>query len=313
MTTRRFYDTIRPLFGGAMSPAQKEGVDRILDACMTARANRQSTAYILSTAWWETGARMQPVEENLNYSAERLRQVWPHRFTTAEAKTCAGQPERIANRVYADRMGNGDEASGDGWRYRGRGDVQITGRANYRRLGERLGIDLERDPEQALEPEIAARILVDGMMLGLFTGRSLDDVSEPETSRPDFRNDRGVVNGSDRAAEIAAKADVFWEALADVDLLARSRTIRAAKATRKTADVGLVTSALTIGAAVVNATVEDPQALVSAASSGLELGQILGWGVPALATVMVVAFIVTRVMANRAEAARREDNEVLGV
>ena len=70
----------------------------------------------------------------------------------------ARDPELLANRVYAGRIGNGDAASGDGYRYRGRGYLQLTGRANYRAFGQRLGIDLERHPERAEEPEIAWRI-----------------------------------------------------------------------------------------------------------------------------------------------------------
>jgi putative chitinase len=72
------------------------------------------------------------VRENLNYSGEALWRTFPRHFATqAEAMTFARQPERIANRVYANRMSNGNEASGDGWRFIGRGLIQITGRANY--------------------------------------------------------------------------------------------------------------------------------------------------------------------------------------
>lgn len=69
--------------------------------------------------------------ENLNYSAEGLLKTWPNRFDRKKAESYARQPEKIANYVYANRMGNGDEASGDGWRYRGRGLIQLTGKQNY--------------------------------------------------------------------------------------------------------------------------------------------------------------------------------------
>lgn len=95
--------------------------------------------------------------ENLSYSAKRLTQVWPKRFPTIEsAEPYAGQPEKLANKVYAYRIGNGSPASGDGWRYRGRGLMQITGRSNYRACGRGIGIDLEAAPEQLEDPLIAA-------------------------------------------------------------------------------------------------------------------------------------------------------------
>jgi putative chitinase len=77
-------------------------------------------------------------EENLNYSAAALLRTFPRYFTKIEAKEYERQPERIANRVYANRMGNGDEESGDGWKYKGRGSVQLTGFNNYERFGNRI-------------------------------------------------------------------------------------------------------------------------------------------------------------------------------
>ena len=80
MTTRRFYDAIRPLFGGAMGQGQVDGVNLLVAACKDARLNRQSAAYVLATAFHETGATMAPIEENLNYSATGLRATWPRVF-----------------------------------------------------------------------------------------------------------------------------------------------------------------------------------------------------------------------------------------
>lgn len=88
-------------------------------------------AHFLATVWHESGA-LRFVEENLNYSESGLRKVFPRYFPTAAlAARYARRPQAIANRVYANRMGNGNEASGDGWRFKGRGLIQITGRANY--------------------------------------------------------------------------------------------------------------------------------------------------------------------------------------
>ncbi len=97
--------------------------------------------------------------ENLSYSAPRLLQVWPRRFPTLEtALPYERQPETLANYVYANRLGNGDEASGDGWRFRGRGLLQITGRDNYRAAGLALALTLESEPEQVETPAVAALV-----------------------------------------------------------------------------------------------------------------------------------------------------------
>jgi len=95
--------------------------------------------------------------ENLNYSTARLIQVWPRRFPTLDAALPYDhQPEKLANFVYANRLGNGDAASGDGWRFRGRGLLQITGRDNYRAVGVALALPLETEPEQLETPAVAA-------------------------------------------------------------------------------------------------------------------------------------------------------------
>jgi putative chitinase len=80
------------------------------------------------------------LKENLNYSAKGLHGTWPKRFVTEEAaKPYERNPEKIANKVYADRMGNGPEASGDGWKYRGRGAIQLTGHDNYHAFAKDIG------------------------------------------------------------------------------------------------------------------------------------------------------------------------------
>lgn len=116
-------------------------------------------AHFMAQLAHETGGFKRLVE-NLNYSAEALQRTWPSRFDAAMAKAYARQPERIANRVYGGRLGNGPEASGDGWRYRGRGFIQLTGRDNYARYSHLVFGDdrLVRDPSQAAEPAVAMRI-----------------------------------------------------------------------------------------------------------------------------------------------------------
>jgi putative chitinase len=86
-------------------------------------------------------------EENLNYSAKGLLSVFGKYFDKDDALEYERQPERIASRVYANRMGNGDEESKEGWKYRGRGYIQLTGRHNYETLGKLLNVDLVERPE----------------------------------------------------------------------------------------------------------------------------------------------------------------------
>jgi putative chitinase len=96
------------------------------------------------------------VIESMNYSAEGLLATWPTRFNTANAGAYAHNAQAIGNLVYAGRMGNGDEASGDGYRYRGRGPLQTTGRADYSACGLDLGLDLVGNPDLLCQPMFGA-------------------------------------------------------------------------------------------------------------------------------------------------------------
>jgi len=118
-------------------------------------------------AWLATiaheSARLTRTVENLNYSAEGLARTWPARYAdmtgqpNATARRIARHPEQIANLTYAGRLGNGAAGSGDGWRYRGRGLIQITGRSNYAASGMALGLpDLIERPELLEQPHYAA-------------------------------------------------------------------------------------------------------------------------------------------------------------
>ncbi len=112
----------------------------------------QRLEYFLAQLAHEAGAR-NDLEEDLFYTtAARLRAVWPSRFRTqAEAAPFVRNPEALANHVYADRLGNNQP--GDGWLYRGRGLIQLTGRENYRRYGDAAGLPLEADPDLAADPD----------------------------------------------------------------------------------------------------------------------------------------------------------------
>jgi len=95
------------------------------------------------------------LEESLNYTAARLRQVWPQRFPTLDTAThYAHEPVRLANLVYAFRLGNGAPETSDGWRFRGRGPIQITGRRNYSQCAADLDQPLLEQPNLLLTPHI---------------------------------------------------------------------------------------------------------------------------------------------------------------
>ena len=97
------------------------------------------------------------LEENLNYRAATLMKLWPKRFPTLEkANEYSGNAKKIANSVYSLRMGNRDETSGDGYRFRGRGCIQLTGHSNYFHAGKALGIDFVMEPDIVATPKFAA-------------------------------------------------------------------------------------------------------------------------------------------------------------
>jgi putative chitinase len=113
-------------------------------------------AAFLAQAGHESGGFSELVE-NLNYDAHGLLEEFPTHFTADEAAAYSRQPEKIANRVYANRMGNGDEASGDGWKYRGHGILQLTGKADFAACGIALDLDLLAQPDLLLQKVPAAR------------------------------------------------------------------------------------------------------------------------------------------------------------
>lgn len=101
----------------------------------------ERAAHLLGQGAHESGGFLLS-EENLNYSAETMMRVWPKRFPTpAAAAPYARNPEALANKTYGGRMGNGPEGSGDGWKYRGRGFIQLTGADNYRAFAQDIGRD----------------------------------------------------------------------------------------------------------------------------------------------------------------------------
>jgi putative chitinase len=146
----------------------------VVETCVEFEINTpQRVAGFLAQTSHESGGYTM-LSENLNYRAATLAACWPNRFAvlgadkkpkkengklvpTAVANSIAGKAELIANLVYSSRMGNGPAESGEGWKYRGRGLKQLTGKDNYARCGTALGVDLVGNPDLLLEPMAAAR------------------------------------------------------------------------------------------------------------------------------------------------------------
>lgn len=147
----------------------------ILAECQRQGLLRNETAYVLATAYWETAQTMRPVQEAFWLSDE-----W----------------RRTNLRYYP---------------WHGRGYVQLTWEANYRRAGEKLGMDLTRDPSVVMQPDVAAQILVRGMVEGWFTGKKLADYLTLKAS--DYVGARRIVNGTDKASAIAELARDYEGAL----------------------------------------------------------------------------------------------------
>lgn len=150
-------------------------LDAVVETCVEFEINtpQRIAAFLAQTAHESGGYTM--LTENLNYKAATLAACWPNRFAvlgadkkpvkdaqgklipTAVANSIAGKPELIANLVYSSRMGNGPAESGEGWKFRGRGLKQLTGKFNYEKCGNALGVDLVHDPDLLLDHLYAAR------------------------------------------------------------------------------------------------------------------------------------------------------------
>jgi predicted chitinase len=175
-----FYDYVRGhLFGGRLRQAQVNGLNAILDEWDRAYAKKDDRwlAYMLATTHHETAMTMQPIEE---YGKGR-------------------------DRSYGAR----DPQTGKS--YYGRGFVQLTWKNNYDKLGERLKVDLVNQPELALDLHVATQVLFTGMMEGTFTGVKLGDYFNP--TKADWVNARRIINGTDRAQNIALYAKSYYASL----------------------------------------------------------------------------------------------------
>jgi putative chitinase len=191
-------------------------------------------AYALATAWHETGGNMKPNAENLNYSVQGLLNTFGrHRISEADARRLGRQPgegplsvarqRKIGNIIYGGEWGRtnlGNTEPNDGWDFRGRGMDHCTGRRNYRVTGNDIGLDLIAEPGLLLVLENALKALHTGMVTGRYavdrSGRHSFARHLPRSgnaTRAQFREARRIINGVDKADQIAGHALIFQEAL----------------------------------------------------------------------------------------------------
>lgn len=198
---RLFFDSLRHgLLGPDLDADEVSGCNAILAAMEGAPL--AWAAYAFATAFLETGSTMHPVAE-----ANWLSQAARERYFTRMYDIAGARP------TVAKALGN--TCAGDGVRFAGRGYVQLTGRTNYQRASDKLGLDLVTHPDDAMEPEVAAKIMRQGMAEGWFTGKSFKSYlpASGRGSRDQFKAARRIINGQDRAADIAAEAMKFQAAL----------------------------------------------------------------------------------------------------
>lgn len=192
----RFYEKFRPRFHSKVSQEQVDGYEAIFDYYDLFRLrNIKWLAYILATAYHETGGRMQPVREGFAQTDQQAREIVTRMFERGRISTNYSIPNIHGNSYY------------------GRGLVQITWEDNYRRVGFAIGLgdNLWKNPDLALDRMISVRILCIGMEKGLFTGKSLSDYINDDEC--DYRNARRIINGLDKAHMISVYAQKFEQCI----------------------------------------------------------------------------------------------------
>ena len=180
-------------------------VDKRADKLFSAMAEHDISAplrvaHFLAQVFHESANLSQTVE-NLNYSSNALRAVFGKYFKTdPEAVAYARQPEKIANRVYANRMGNGSEESGEGWKYRGRGFIQMTGKTNYRDFAEWVD-----DFSLLVVPDLVAHEYAAHSAVYFWTTRKLNALADVDDLRTITRKINGGYNGLEHRGALLRK------------------------------------------------------------------------------------------------------------
>ncbi len=203
MSDQEFFNNIRPFFGGSMSQPQVTGMQSILDAARKyGVTDRNHIANIMAQVYHETGKYMSPIKETVFESHKDKNPSDDTVIKRLDTAFARGQLPWVKTPYWR-----------DGWF--GRGQVQITHKDNYKRLGDRLGVNLVANPDLALDPRISAEIAVVGMKEGLFTGKKLSDYNFPAAlSAAPANNPRRIVNGQDGTdAKIAGYHKRFYDAL----------------------------------------------------------------------------------------------------
>lgn len=192
----KVFATYRAEFG-SLTVSQMSGLESLLSSMEQDKEIDCTNylAYMLATLKHETANTFQPVTEYGSAS-------YFNRYDPVLAET-------TTRRETAKR--NGNTARGDGYKYRGRGYVQITWKNNYKKLGDALGYDLVNTPDETLNPAIAYKIMSYGMRKGIFTGKKLSDYISD--SKADYTNARKIINGLDKAGTIARYAEKFEKIL----------------------------------------------------------------------------------------------------
>ena len=190
-----------------MPAAKSEDIDKYLAAINEGLARYQINtplriAHFIAQIAHESGA-FKYSSENLNYSAKALRSVFGKYFKTdQEAEEYARKPEKIANRVYGGRMGNGEETTGEGWKFRGRGLIQLTGKENYQNCARAIGIDIDAEPDK-LASDPKAAVLAAGWF---WDARKLNDKADADDVLTITKRINGGTHGLDDRKAYLARA-----------------------------------------------------------------------------------------------------------